>query len=1585
MIGVNIRGSSFRGAQNYLFAGKVGAVLDPERVAWQAMRNLPVSDPHKAAAVMQATASQNLRVKRPVEHIIINPPPDAQLSRRAMRGIAERTLEDLGLGEHQALIVEHHDLERRHLHILVNRVHPETLRAWDPSFSKRLMNVSLDRQSRELGLPLVRRRETVALHPSEDLSLSLTKGAYHQALRRGHEPFADFVRERARAALLVSSSWDELQGALGKEGLAVEARGAGLVITDGHEVAKASSIDRDASRARIEARVSETFASFRERGGAVSVLPGPALRPSARDASAVSDIPSVRVAAEAMLDRLTRDRAVFTEAELRRYSFWHGKGRDLYAEALGSERLVPLAPSAGTAANADTANGTGIYGPDGADEGQPRRFTTREAIRAEAGLLASADELVRGAAGPTVPNDALELRLRENPRGLSDGEKTALRRLSSDRGLELLSASSGVGKSRLLREAAELYQSQGFRVHGAALSGAGAEALGEAAGVEARTLASLEASWKAGRERLTERDVLLVDEAGRVGTRQLSGVLEEARAAGAKVILSGDVNQLRPVEAGEPFRGLLAEHGGAHLETIRRQRLPWQAEASRSLAEGRTAEALTAYAEGDRVRWQASKAEAIEELVKDYRAAAREHPGDRRLVLAHTKADTAALNSALRSAQRAAGELGEDVALPSGRLAAGDRLRFDVSDRFGRDVRNVDAGGARLGVPRGAVGTVREVSTDRVEVALDGGRRVEFDPAKYQGFAYGYATTVSQAAVSSTERAFVLADPRMEASSAYVALTRHSEDAVLYTSRQQFRSAGNLVGRLSRDRGLDLVSSFDPDAVRALREELRPEPRAVARAETAVRLPTPSPAPTPPPAPSVADRGEALVEKLSVSQGVFSSQDLEILAGRERQGPTEAAAALASNRLVELRTDEAGRVLYTTADYLEAESRLFGAAERLTGAEAGARVPEEGREAHLAENRHTLSDEQKAAVRRLTSERGLELLSGRAGTGKSRLFREVADLYEAEGFRVRGAALSGAAAENLGQAAGIEARTLASLEVSWKAGRERLTERDVLIVDEAGMVGTRQLAGVLEEAQAAGAKVILAGDENQLRPIEAGEPFRGLLAEHGGAHLGTIRRQRLAWQAEASTDLAEGRTAEALAAYGNAGRIEWYPDRRAALDDLVLRYREDSLARPEETRLALAYRREDAAHLNEEIRAGRKELGQLGEDVSVGGKPYAVGDRILFLRNDHQGREVETVIPTTDGARGVRNGTFATVESISPTRIEARLDTGRRVAFNPETYASFGYGYAATVHKAQGATVDRAYFVPDRLIERDAAYVALTRHARDLSLHVDRASFATERELQTSLAREPLRDLARDHRSVAEIERVAGQLARRRELEAALSEVAEGRYRVERSVDELARFEARARAHQTQFRASLAAVYRDPRAAEAALVAAVEQHGSQRAAEILRSEPQRFGRLPGRGGILPSGARREAVEASRSAAHHLTQWAATREPLAAAAAAVARTNAPAREKTLFQKGRALRGNISVARSTKAFAKELGSLPSEEALGKTASRALRMVGFAAVAQAVPTAVYLSALAASSAYRMVRDIGRGKGLGRGPSRR
>ena len=185
-------------------------------------------------------------------------------------------------------------------------------------------------------------------------------------------------------------------------------------------------------------------------------------------------------------------------------------------------------------------------------------------------------------------------------------------------------------------------------------------------------------------------------------------------------------------------------------------------------------------------------------------------------------------------------------------------------------------------------------------------------------------------------------------------------------------------------------------------------------------------------------------------------------------------------------------------------------------------------------------------MRHVTGEGRIAAVAGAAGAGKSTMLAAARTAWERQGLRVRGAALAGKAAEGLQEGSGIESRTIASLEWSWAQGKDRLAARDVLVIDEAGMIGSRQLGRLLSQARAAGAKVVLVGDAEQLQPIEAGAAFRAVAGPVGVAGIGTIRRQHEEWARTASMDLAKGRVRDGLGAYKARGQVRFEASREAA-------------------------------------------------------------------------------------------------------------------------------------------------------------------------------------------------------------------------------------------------------------------------------------------------------------------------------------------------------------------------------------------------------------------------------------------------------
>ena len=340
------------------------------------------------------------------------------------------------------------------------------------------------------------------------------------------------------------------------------------------------------------------------------------------------------------------------------------------------------------------------------------------------------------------------------------------------------------------------------------------------------------------------------------------------------------------------------------------------------------------------------------------------------------------------------------------------------------------------------------------------------------------------------------------------------------------------------------------------------------------------------------------LDAITRQQSTFTQRDLQAFVFRHTDDKAQfdraVSAVRASPEVVALGQDGRGRERFTTREVLGVEARLERSAEAMAersghevmaATRVGALAAAERRGLHLGE-------EQRVAFEHVVGGGDLAMTVGYAGTGKSAMLGVAREAWEASGYQVRGAALSGIAAENLEAGSGIQSRTIASLEHAWGQGREALSSRDVLVIDEAGMIGSRQMDRVLAAADKAGAKVVMIGDPEQLQAIEAGAAFRALSERHGAAEITQVRRQREDWQRDATRQLATGRTEAALEAYEGAGMVMGHATHQEARTALVEGWDAQRRAAPEESRVILAHTRADVAELNQLARGAHARGGR---------------------------------------------------------------------------------------------------------------------------------------------------------------------------------------------------------------------------------------------------------------------------------------------------------------------------------------------------------------------------------------------------------
>ena len=502
----------------------------------------------------------------------------------------------------------------------------------------------------------------------------------------------------------------------------------------------------------------------------------------------------------------------------------------------------------------------------------------------------------------------------------------------------------------------------------------------------------------------------------------------------------------------------------------------------------------------------------------------------------------------------------------------------------------------------------------------------------------------------------------------------------------------------------------------------------------------------------IANPGIAL-DAITHQQATFTTRDLARFIHRHSDGKEQFDQAMgavrASPDLVALGKDGRGEDRFTSRAMIEVEQRLMNGAERLADRDSHSVPTATLNKAIITarSNGLVLGGEQKAAFDHITAPVDLAIVTGYAGTGKSAMLSVARDAWERAGYEVQGLALSGIAAENLESGSGIASRTIASIEHQWGQGRDLLTGSHILVIDEAGMIGSRQMGRVISEAEKRGAKVVLVGDPEQLQAIEAGAAFRSIAERHGSVEITEVRRQHEDWQRDSTRQLATGRTGEAIQAYQEHDAVHAAATRDDARRTLIERWDRDRAADSGASRIILTHTRDEVQALNTAARDRLRIAGALGEDITItterGPRAFARGDRIMFLRNE---REL-----------GVKNGTLGTVESTSQVRMAVQLDDGRSIAFDIKDYASVDHGYAATIHKAQGMTVDRTHVLATPGMDSHSAYVALSRHRDRVDLHYGQDDFADQGRLVRTLSRERAKDMASDY--VREPER---QFAERR-------------------------------------------------------------------------------------------------------------------------------------------------------------------------------------------------------------------------------
>lgn len=523
------------------------------------------------------------------------------------------------------------------------------------------------------------------------------------------------------------------------------------------------------------------------------------------------------------------------------------------------------------------------------------------------------------------------------------------------------------------------------------------------------------------------------------------------------------------------------------------------------------------------------------------------------------------------------------------------------------------------------------------------------------------------------------------------------------------------------------------------------------------------------------------VTDLLVGNSHFRERDLLRYVAERAPGTGQGAQALRDAVREHLAQNEEivpiGTDRYTTREILSLEKEIVTIAQdgrSETRHQLSPRITADAaRAAELSASERqgkpvVLNPEQRAALEHITTDAGaVKLVAGMAGTGKTFLLDAMRQAYEAAGYQVIGAALAGKAAQGLQDGAGITSSTLTRLLMdldqnwrdtlkhhAWQMGRallgkstwgppERitLTKNTVVVIDEAAMIGSRMLHSMMKAVQKAGCKLLLVGDAAQLQSIEVGGAFKSLQSRLDAAELKTIVRQKEQWARDAVMQFATGRADLALQEYARRGLFHVAKSRAEASAKLIADWKTHGLTRPEECLIFTATRSE-RDYLNRLAQDERRKAGKVGFlPLAINGTRFHIGDRVTFTKNSK--------------LFSVQNGTMGTLLSLDPIRNVARfrLDAeggakqGKTVSVALGKYNAIELGYASTVHRAQGISVNRAFVMASSVMtDRELTYVQMSRSKLETRLYADEASLGADggdfvRAMQTSRQKEMAIDI----------------------------------------------------------------------------------------------------------------------------------------------------------------------------------------------------------------------------------------------------
>lgn len=1075
---------------------------------------------------------------------------------------------------------------------------------------------------------------------------------------------------------------------------------------------------------------------------------------------------------------LQSDRAVFTEHDVRQ-ALRARLGRRVTEPEL--RRLGDRAMASGALVPLDQA----------APDGSPQYVTVARLDQ----IQRSAEQTRMLAKGRFAPGEAPVLRP-EELEGLNPMQRQAAEAMLNADRLTLVQGHAGTGKTHTLRDVARIWQERGVAVLAGAPSGKATRELAGLEGVTTATLAAWEARWARGEAPDPGRFVFLMDEAGMVGAGQWGRLQAQILAMGGKLIAIGDPDQLQPVADLPGWNVAERAVGSARtvlIDTVVRQKEVLQREATEMLVRGGAGVriAIDFYDSIGALRLRPEdRADPFAALAGAFFETS--DPTRSRVAIAYTNRDVHRLNDLIRAealargivdrnSQRSYGSILRRTTAPGGRTGQ-ERvpLRLGVGDRIMLTKPHRD-----LNLPRSSFGTVLATRAAEIDILFDQtADPVTLDLQSFRDIDYGFASTIHKSQGLTAQDVFVLPHRLMHRHATYVALSRHSDNLHVFGRAGHFERVSDLVamaqapGHLSvelpdgpADPGASMVPTVT-DAQIALREDWRGAERSrrpVALAGDAELMGIAErtagllAADWQPGAPVLREDGARyaarpteVIDDVIRRRSVLRAEDVAARLAHVIADPDTFLRAfreaMSHPDLILLSDDPAttGRSrVYTTRTQLRGELDAVDRGIRLALSPSPDEVPDVSKTIAARLGGLGLSEAQANAVSYTGRGGRLRLIRGDAGSGKTRVATATAELHREAGWSVMAVSPSGAGLDAL-RAAGVERpRTLRGFSAGLASGQVRLDPGTVVILDDAGRLGSQEIAPLLRAVEKAGAKLVALMDDGVQTPLEAGPVVRALAARIGVAELDDSFRwdQR---RALAMGGLVGGGTVAqvALNILQEDGVLHAGGTARKATALLAKRFVED----PTQDKVALAWSRAEVGQLTDAIRTAldirdpeRTGFEGTEEGSFAGLKP---GDRVQFMG----GGRVEDRTALRGAQRVyIRPGSRAEYIGTDPRgrqmlRLTGSDETSRAVRLAPDTnMPDWRFDFANTIHGAIGQARDSVHLLASPGMSKQMLTSGARLHREELSIVVPASETRMPEVLSRILQRDATAESALDY------------------------------------------------------------------------------------------------------------------------------------------------------------------------------------------------------------------------------------------------